>query len=783
MKKTLLVMLLALTAARADQTIFQPTIFSTGSSLTIQSGITATFASGSSVNFTGATVTGLNYEPALGNPSTNGYVLSSTTAGVRSWVAQTGGGGGTPGGANSSIQYNASGTFGGDATHTWDTTNLIDAVNGSVNSNAGFYATNTSTGVGAQAVFISKNGASQANYGITGTNLTPSGGILANMAYLYTDAGGGLALFANNASTGAIRFFGGGYNTESGRFNVDGSFNVGGTASFGGGFINAQSGFKLGGNEFPTSTNGLVKRTAANTYSAAAAGTDYEAALGNPSVNAQVLSSTTGGIRSWVTQTSGGAPTSATYVTQTSDGTLTNEFALATLATGLLKSTTSTGALSIVNDNSTNWDTAYTDRLKWDGGATGLTAATGRTSLGGTTVGQNLFTLTNPSAISFLKINADNSVTAESAATFKTDLSLDQVTNNAQTQAAIVPNTAPSSGQILVGNAGGTAYAKQTLSAVNATMAMSSTGSITLTGVSNTALTNSTMSIAGTSTALGGTVTLDQILANGGTALSTGLIKRTATNTLAIATAGTDYLTGNQSISLTGDVTGSGTTSIATTIANSAVTYAKMQNTSTSGVLLGRTSASAGAPQEMTPAGGVYVNGQNLIGKTLHNASTATQSPTAGTDTYLTGSLITIPVAGDWVVGETYHIVISVSKTAAGTTSATYSLRMGTAGTTADTAFFTSSFGAQTAVVDAGTVELWATLGAVGGSGSVFYYNVLSHNTANGLWPYAAGPTFGAPATSAIVATNTATKIGVSWNSGTGNTHTVAVLTADLIRP
>ena len=30
----------------------------------------------------------------------------------------------------------------------------------------------------------------------------------------------------------------------------------------------------------------------------------------------------------------------------------------------------------------TNWDTAYTDRLKWDGGATGLTASTGRTSLG-----------------------------------------------------------------------------------------------------------------------------------------------------------------------------------------------------------------------------------------------------------------------------------------------------------------------------------------------------------------------------------------------------------------
>lgn len=33
-------------------------------------------------------------EPALGNPAVTGYVLSSTTAGVRSWVAQSGGGGG-----------------------------------------------------------------------------------------------------------------------------------------------------------------------------------------------------------------------------------------------------------------------------------------------------------------------------------------------------------------------------------------------------------------------------------------------------------------------------------------------------------------------------------------------------------------------------------------------------------------------------------------------------------------------------------------------------------------
>ena len=50
---------------------------------------------GSSCRQTGDyTAAQVGAEPALGNPATNGYVLSSTTAGVRSWVAQSGGSGG-----------------------------------------------------------------------------------------------------------------------------------------------------------------------------------------------------------------------------------------------------------------------------------------------------------------------------------------------------------------------------------------------------------------------------------------------------------------------------------------------------------------------------------------------------------------------------------------------------------------------------------------------------------------------------------------------------------------
>lgn len=58
--------------------------------------------------------------------------------------------------------------------------------------------------------------------------------------------------------------------------------------------------------------------------------------------------------------------------------------------------------------------------------------------------------------------------------------------------------------------------------------------------------------------------------------------------------------TGDQTITLTGDVTGSGTGSFAATIANDAVTYAKMQNVSATDKLLGRSSSGAGDVEEIT---------------------------------------------------------------------------------------------------------------------------------------------------------------------------------------
>ena len=71
------------------------------------------------------------------------------------------------------------------------------------------------------------------------------------------------------------------------------------------------------------------------------------------------------------------------------------------LRSGMIKVNIAIRQINTLTTGSTNWNTAYTDRLKWDGGATGLTAATGRTSLGATTVGAAFFMLTNPGAITF----------------------------------------------------------------------------------------------------------------------------------------------------------------------------------------------------------------------------------------------------------------------------------------------------------------------------------------------------------------------------------------------
>ena len=252
------------------------------------------------------------YEPALGNPGVDGYVLSSTAAGLRSWVAQGGiGGGMTYPGAGIALSSGSA----------WLT---------SITDNS-------------------------ANW---------------NTAYGW----------GNHASQGYLTS-----ETSHADVVVDGDF---------------------------TGQGIMLRGVSAGQYSI----------LGDNSAN-------------WNTAYSWGNHAGAGYYVGTISTILNS---LSSTATGLTY-TGSTGVFSLTSGYGiptttqiTDWNTGYSERRQWDGGSTNLVAATGRTSLGATTVGSNLFILTNPSIISFLRVNADNTVTAQSAVDFKTSLSLENVTNESK---------------------------------------------------------------------------------------------------------------------------------------------------------------------------------------------------------------------------------------------------------------------------------------------------------------------------------------------------------------
>lgn len=99
--------------------------------------------------------------------------------------------------------------------------------------------------------------------------------------------------------------------------------------------------------------------------------------------------------------------------------------------------------------------------------------------------------------------------------------------------------------------------------------------------------------------------------ANARTALGLGTLA-TQSGTFSGTSSGTN--TGDQTITLTGDVTGGGTGSFAATIANQAVTYAKIQNVSATNKILGRSSIGAGVIQEIdcTAAGRALIGAADV---------------------------------------------------------------------------------------------------------------------------------------------------------------------------
>lgn len=163
------------------------------------------------------------------------------------------------------------------------------------------------------------------------------------------------------------------------------------------------------------------------------------------------------------------------------------------------------------------------------------------------------------------------------------------------------------------------------------------------------------------------------------------------------------------------------------------------------------------------------------------NVSTANQAISGNNDTYLAGSVIDIP-QGKIKVGTKYRLKFNVVKTAAGTAAPVLTIRIGTAGTTADAARAVLTFASQTAVVDEGVFEIECVFRSVGSGVAAILQalGVIGHRLAS----------TGLSTSNNSVAINTGSgfdstlanlKIGASVNPGASAAWTVSLVSADLV--
>jgi hypothetical protein len=135
-------------------------------------------------------------------------------------------------------------------------------------------------------------------------------------------------------------------------------------------------------------------------------------------------------------------------------------------------------------------------------------------------------------------------------------------------------------------------------------------GSGTVTSVSVTTANGVSGSVANATTTPAITITLGAITP---TSVNGVVLSGSSTPTLAVtgtaSVSGTN--TGNQTITLTGDVTGTGTGTFAATIANGAVTLAKMADVS-SKILIGRHANNSGTPQQVSVGDGIEFSGSGI---------------------------------------------------------------------------------------------------------------------------------------------------------------------------
>jgi hypothetical protein len=447
--------------------------------------------------------------------------------------------------------------------------------------------------------------------------------------------------------------------------------------------------------------------------------------------------------------------------------------------------------------------------LQWDGGSTSLVAATGRTSLGGTTVGQSFFTLTNPGAISFPEISAANAVSAVSASTLRTDIGAGNVNNTgtpANNQLGVwtaattlegdagltydsstttlnmggfvklikfdtngggwidFPTTGSASG-IGTGGAGSNPWVAYAFSN-GQWVTEASAGDVVYRQTTNALLfsnssSNAALAISGSQLELASGTMLKWSSTTSTKGTADLGIGRNAAGVMEVnnGTAGTfrdikvdevNAVTGyqvNGAAASNKVLKGNGTDFVAST-----ETYAAP---GTAGNMM----VSDGTNWTSAPRAEVYSGGSG----TGTGASCCTN-----TNTLIPGSVVTIP-AGTWKANGWYHCTFDMLKTAAGSGTIAVNVHMGTLGTTSDAIIQTATFVAGTAAADPGLFDVFVNFKSVGSGTAAQIYTVarvFKNGTTTGLvnsgsiWATAGG------ALSSGFNSTTQTKMSLSFNGG-----------------
>jgi hypothetical protein len=164
----------------------------------------------------------------------------------------------------------------------------------------------------------------------------------------------------------------------------------------------------------------------------------------------------------------------------------------------------------------------------------------------------------------------------------------------------------------------------------------------------------------------------------------------------------------------------------------------------------------------------------------VNNTSVTTPAAGFAADTYLVGSSCAIPAAR-LAAKTVYRCTFDVSKTGAGTATPVVNVRIGTAGSTADTSRGTHTFPAQTGVIDQGLFQFWAVFRTVGSGTTAVLQSRCSLTHGLSITGLSVSVSPVTVATSAgFDSTVAASIIGLSVNGGASAAWTITLVTAEL---